>query len=53
MRIAKEISIKNEILLFRGQENKDFDILPNIARNRKSSVNISILDEERNLIELA
>ena len=50
---CKRNPIKNEILLFRGQENKDFDILPNIARNRKSSVNISILDEERNLIELA
>lgn len=44
---------ENEILLFRGQENKDFEILPSIARNRSFSVDISILDEERNLIESA
>lgn len=25
---------QNEILLFRGQENKKFDILPSIARGR-------------------
>ena len=45
--------MENEILLFRGQENNNFDILPSIARNRKFPVDISILDEERNLIELA
>lgn len=50
---CKREPIKNEILLFRGQENKNFDILPSIARDRKFSVDISILDEERNLIELA
>ena len=50
---CKRDPIKNEILLFRGQENKNFDILPSIARNRKFSCDISILDEERNLIELA
>ena len=50
---CKRDPIKNEIMLFRGQENKDFDILPSIARNRKFSVNISILDEARNLIESA
>lgn len=50
---CKRDPIKNEILLFRGQENNNFDILPSIARNRKFSVDISILDEERNLIELA
>lgn len=50
---CKRNPIENEILLFRGQENKDFEISPSIARNRKFSVNISILNEERNLIELA
>lgn len=48
---CKRDPIKNEILLFRGQENKDFEILPSIARNRRFPVDISILDEERNLIE--
>ena len=50
---CKRNPIENEILLFRGQENKNFEILPSIARGRKFSVNISILDEERSLIELA
>lgn len=50
---CKRDLIENEILLFRGQENKNFEILPSIARNRKFSVDTSILDEERNLIELA
>ena len=44
---------KNEVLLFRGQEDKKFDLIPSIGRNRKSSVDISLLNEERNLIEMA
>ena len=43
---------KNEVLLFRGQEDKKFDLIPSIGRNRKSSVDISLLNEERNLIEI-
>lgn len=37
---------KNEVLLFRGQEDKKFDLIPSIGRNRKSSVDISLLNEE-------
>lgn len=45
--------IHNEVLYYRGHENKSFSILPSIARNRKFAVDISILNEERNLIEMA
>lgn len=44
---------ENEHLLFRGQGNKEFELLPGIARGRSSSCDISILDEERNMIDLA
>jgi hypothetical protein len=42
-----------EVLLYRGQANKDYELLPSIARDRKFSIDFSILDEERNLIEEA
>lgn len=42
-----------ETLLFRGQNNKDYDVIPSIGRGRSSSCDISILDEERNMIEMA
>lgn len=43
----------NEILLFRGQSNKAFELLPSIARNQKIACDISIFTEERNMIEMA
>ena len=43
----------HEILLFRGQSSEKYDIIPAIGRGRKYSSDISIFDEERNLIELA
>ena len=43
----------NETLLFRGQSNKAFDLLPSIARGRKFACDISIFSEERNMIEEA
>lgn len=43
----------NETLLFRGQSNEAFDLLPSIARGRKSACDISIFSEERNMIEMA
>lgn len=42
-----------ETLLFRGQSNKDYDIIPSVGRNRQTSCSISILEEERNLVEMA
>ncbi|SEW31861.1 FRG domain-containing protein [[Clostridium] fimetarium] len=49
----KNNAIKNEVIFFRGNSNKDFEIIPSIARDRKFSCDISILNEERNLIETA
>lgn len=38
---------------FRGHANSNWELLPAIARDRQYSVDISVLDEERNLIESA
>lgn len=43
----------NETLLFRGQSNKAYDLLPSIARKQKLACDISIFFEERNMIEMA
>lgn len=43
---------RNEILLFRGQSNVAFELMPSIGRNRKFTCDISIFNEERNLIEM-
>lgn len=40
-------------LLFRGQTNKDYELLPSIARGREFSMEQTIFNEERNLIEMA
>lgn len=40
-------------LAFRGQENKDYELVPSIGRGRRFSCDISILNQERNLIEMA
>ena len=40
-------------LLFRGQSDKDYELLPGIARNRHSSCQCTIFNDERNLIEMA
>ena len=39
---------KNEILLFRGQSNSDFTLIPSLGRNRTFATDISIFNEERN-----
>lgn len=60
--IQKEISDYNNSsvkgiihkgLAFRGQNNKDFELIPTIGRDRKFSSDITILNQERNLIEMA
>lgn len=40
-------------LLFRGQANKDYQLIPSIARNRKTACQYTIFNDERNLIEMA
>lgn len=40
-------------LAFRGQASKYYELIPSIGRGRKSSCDISILNQERNLIEMA
>lgn len=43
----------HEILLFRGQSDKEYKLLPSIGRKRSVAAQYSILDAERNLIETA
>lgn len=40
-------------LAFRGQANKNYELVPSIGRGRRFSCNISIMNQERNLIEMA
>ena len=42
-----------EVLLFRGQSDCEYELLPSIARNRMHECSVSILNDERNLIEMA
>lgn len=45
--------IPYEEILYRGHADKSYKLLPSIARGRKFPVDYTILDQERNLIELA
>ena len=40
-------------LAFRGQENKHYKLIPSIGRREMDSCQTPILDQERNLIEMA
>lgn len=44
---------KNEVLLFRGHSSKEYELIPSIGRNQRSAFDITMLGEERNLIEMA
>ena len=44
---------KNEIILFRGHSNTNYELIPSISRDRHEACSITIFNEERNLIELA
>ena len=46
-------STHHQALAFRGQSSKAYELLPAIGRGRKFSCDISILNQERNLIEMA
>lgn len=43
---------KNEVLLFRGQSSVAFELIPSLGRNRHFACDITIFNEERNLIEM-
>ncbi len=46
-------AIYHKGLAFRGQSNKAYELIPAIGRGRACACHISILDQERNLIEMA
>lgn len=43
----------NERLLFRGHADKSYALMPSLGRDREFATQISIFNEERNLIEMA
>ena len=43
----------NEMPLFRGQPDTSFELMPSIGRGRTSEIDVTILNEERNLIDMA
>lgn len=45
--------IVNEAPLFRGQPDTAFELMPSIGRGRKSEIDVTILNEKRNLIDMA
>ena len=49
----KEYPMVNEVPLFRGQADVSYELLPSIARGRHSEIDITIFNEERNLLEMA
>lgn len=49
----KEYPMVNEVPLFRGQADVSYELLPSIARGRHSEIDITIFNEERNLIDMA
>lgn len=51
--IEKESLLHQKELLFRGQSNKEYPLLPSIGRNRQFDCQCTIFNEERNLIEMA
>lgn len=52
-KLIKNRADKNEILLFRGQPNTNYELMPAIGRGRKLTCSTTIFNEERNLIEMA
>jgi hypothetical protein len=51
--INQKLQLWSQELLFRGQSNKAYELLPGIARGRHSSCQCTIFNDERNLIEMA
>lgn len=51
--VNKPMQLWSYELLFRGQSNKDYELLPGIARGRHSACQCTIFNDERNMIEMA
>ena len=51
--VCKQTPIENAELLFRGQANKTYELIPAIGRNRDLDCMCTIFNDERNLIEMA
>lgn len=49
----KKLPCRYEEMCFRGHSNKEYKLLPSLARDRMFACDVSILDEERNMIEEA
>lgn len=43
----------NETLLFRGHSDSTYELMPGIGRNREGHCDLSIFNEERNILDLA
>ena len=52
-KVNKFFHVRPDELLFRGQSNEEYELLPGIARGRGMSCERTIFNDERNMIEMA
>lgn len=52
-RLNRLAYIHDFVLLFRGQANCEYELIPSIGRNRRFTTQCTIFNAERNLIEMA
>ena len=48
-KLDKNVTIHKAELLYRGQANTEFKLIPGLGRNRNHMTSVSIFNEERNL----